>query len=194
MTRVKNHNQLSQPDLRSGVFFAVVATLLQKPTPPRRPLLQGVMFCSKNRSKSLKIAMSSILVLVLAVLVVFLAALMFSPRINCIDIEVNKSKHDFSQIEMALLMFKRDNGRYPTEEEGLRALLENPSDKEFGTTYRESAYIDVLPMDQKENMYLYQIKIIEGEYGVYLRNEVTGEDNVSQYESQSVKKMKIKAC
>jgi general secretion pathway protein G len=40
----------------------------------------------------------------------------------------NKAKEDISQLVTAVKLFKLDTGRYPTTEEGLKALREKPGD------------------------------------------------------------------
>ena len=59
-------------------------------------------------------------------------------------------------IEQALKMFKVDNGRYPTTEEGLKALIENPDPEEL-TAYAKSGYLEDqnLPKDPWGHPFVY---------------------------------------
>lgn len=56
----------------------------------------------------------------------------------------------------SLKMFKVDNGAYPTSEEGLQALMVNPSPDTY-TAYSPSAYIEGknLPKDPWNKSYIY---------------------------------------
>ncbi|MDO9206629.1 MAG: type II secretion system major pseudopilin GspG [Sulfuricurvum sp.] len=56
----------------------------------------------------------------------------------------------------SLKMFKVDNGSYPTTEEGLKALMENPNPDEY-SSYAASGYIEGknLPHDPWNKPYLY---------------------------------------
>ena len=56
----------------------------------------------------------------------------------------------------SLKMFKVDNGSYPTSEEGLKALLNNPNPDVY-TSYSPNAYIEGknLPTDPWNKPYLY---------------------------------------
>ena len=55
-------------------------------------------------------------------------------------------------ISTQLDMFKMHNGRYPTTEEGLRALVEKPDNARNWTT----PYLNSLPEDPWNNEYVYQ--------------------------------------
>ncbi|MGP1561228.1 MAG: type II secretion system major pseudopilin GspG [Helicobacteraceae bacterium] len=61
-------------------------------------------------------------------------------------------------IAQSLELFKQDNGNYPTLEEGLKALLQNP-DAEKYTGYLPGGYISgkTLPKDPWKNDYIYVI-------------------------------------
>lgn len=61
-------------------------------------------------------------------------------------------------IAQSLELFKQDNGNYPTLEEGLKALLQNP-DAEKYTSYLPGGYISgkTLPKDPWKNDYIYVI-------------------------------------
>jgi len=56
----------------------------------------------------------------------------------------------------SLKMFKIDNGSYPSSEEGLRALMENPNPDEY-PSYSASGYIEGknLPKDSWNKPYIY---------------------------------------
>ena len=59
-------------------------------------------------------------------------------------------------ISQALKMFKADNGRYPTTEEGLEALMKNPSPEDL-PNYAKSGYLEDnnLPKDPWGHPFIY---------------------------------------
>jgi len=61
------------------------------------------------------------------------------------------AKRDINVLRTALEMFKRDCGRYPTTEEGLTALINNP-----GTMRWDGYYIMVLYSDPWSRKYIYR--------------------------------------
>ena len=73
----------------------------------------------------------------------------------------DKAKQDLvcvamGSIKQALNTFKLDNGSYPTQEQGLKALLQNP-DEEAYPNYADGGYFEngVLPKDPWKHHYIY---------------------------------------
>jgi general secretion pathway protein G len=60
------------------------------------------------------------------------------------------AQHDVSTIKTQLDAFEIQNGRYPTAEEGLNALVVNP-----GNLPNWTRYLDKLPMDPWQHAYIY---------------------------------------
>ena len=61
---------------------------------------------------------------------------------------------DVIALENALEMYKLDNGSYPSTEQGLEALVEEPSGSPEPRNYREDGYIKRLPQDPWGNDYV----------------------------------------
>jgi general secretion pathway protein G len=61
---------------------------------------------------------------------------------------------DVVALENALDMYKLDNGIYPSTEQGLEALVEQPSGTPEPRSYREDGYIKRLPQDPWGNDYV----------------------------------------
>ena len=88
-------------------------------------------------------------------IIVFLIALI-SPNVVSIE-EVRHHEITCSKmysIAQALKMFKFDNDNYPSEKEGLEALIVNPNPKKY-LNYLSSAYIEKLPLDSWKNPFIY---------------------------------------
>lgn len=93
--------------------------------------------------------------LMLVVIIIGVLAAMVIPRLvgRSEEARVSAAKADInSNISLALDMFELDNGRYPTTEEGLNALLHNP-----GSLPRwKGPYIKKEPKDPWGKIYLYK--------------------------------------
>lgn len=68
---------------------------------------------------------------------------------------IQKAKADFANIETALKMYKLDNFVFPTTEQGLEALVSQPSTAPEPKNWRKDGYLSKLPTDPWGNPYLY---------------------------------------
>lgn len=75
-----------------------------------------------------------------------------------------KAVSDIVSLENALDMYRLDNGRYPTTEQGLEALLQKPVNTSSSSDYSSRGYIKRLPKDPWGNDYQY---LSPGERGVF---------------------------
>lgn len=75
-----------------------------------------------------------------------------------------KAISDIVALENALDMYRLDNGRYPTTEQGLEALIQQPANMADSRNYRTGGYIKRLPKDPWGNDYQY---LSPGEKGVF---------------------------
>jgi Type II secretion system (T2SS), protein G len=57
----------------------------------------------------------------------------------------------------ALKLYRRDNGRYPAQDQGLRALIEKPATEPVPNIWKDGGYLDRLPNDPWGNAYQYNI-------------------------------------
>ncbi|ENA0612322.1 type II secretion system major pseudopilin GspG [Enterobacter bugandensis] len=73
-----------------------------------------------------------------------------------------KAVSDIVALENALDMYKLDNHRYPTTEQGMEALVEAPTLAPLAENYNADGYIRRLPADPWGNEY---ILISPGEHG-----------------------------
>jgi len=67
---------------------------------------------------------------------------------------VTRAASDIRAIETALDLYRLDNFKYPTTEQGLIALVKQPADPTL-TNYRVGGYLPSLPKDPWGNVYLY---------------------------------------
>ena len=74
---------------------------------------------------------------------------------------------DISTIEQALKLYKLDNQRYPTTEQGLQALVQKPTSGPAANGWKEGGYLERLPKDPWGNPYQYLSPGIHGEVDVF---------------------------
>jgi general secretion pathway protein G len=74
---------------------------------------------------------------------------------------ITKAKQDIRSLEAALNLYKLDNYIYPSTDQGLEALVEQPSSPE-PPNWKQGGYLDRLPLDPWKQPYYY---LSPGEHG-----------------------------
>ena len=74
---------------------------------------------------------------------------------------------EIHQIESALELYRLDNGRLPTTEQGLQALVTKPTAAPEAKSYRDGGYIKRLPVDPWKLPYTYIIPGKRGEFDLF---------------------------
>ena len=77
------------------------------------------------------------------------------------------AKQDIASVMQALKLYKLDNQRYPTTEQGLQALVSKPVAAPVPTNWKSAGYLDKLPMDPWGNPYQYLFPGIHSELDVF---------------------------
>lgn len=80
------------------------------------------------------------------------------------EARVVAAKQDIGAIVSALKLYKLDNGRYPTQAQGLQALITKPG--ELAPNWKSGGYLERLPKDPWGNDYLYLIPGLHGDMDV----------------------------
>jgi len=93
----------------------------------------------------------SLIELMVVLVILGLLATMLVPRImdRPDEARVTKAKADIRALQTALRFYKLDNGRYPTTEQGLDALVEKPDTPPEPRNYRQGGYLEAqsIPTD-----------------------------------------------
>jgi len=107
-------------------------------------------------------------VLVVIVILGILAALVV-PRIleRPDEARVIAAKHDIATIVQALKLYRLDNGRYPTTDQGLAALVSRPTMPPLPPNWKPNGYLERLPQDPWRNPYQYLNPGLRGEIDVF---------------------------
>ncbi|WP_053935855.1 type II secretion system major pseudopilin GspG [Amantichitinum ursilacus] len=82
------------------------------------------------------------------------------------DARVVAAKQDIRSTVQALKLYKLDNGRYPTTEQGLKALVEKPTSQPTPNNWKTGGYLEKLPKDPWGNDYVYLNPGLHGEIDV----------------------------
>ncbi|OWQ83618.1 type II secretion system protein GspG [Roseateles aquatilis] len=75
------------------------------------------------------------------------------------------ARSDVNTLMQALKLYKMDNGRYPTAEQGLGALVAKPTSGPAAANWK--VYVEKLPKDPWGNPYQYDNPGLKGEVDVY---------------------------
>ncbi|MGL4859758.1 MAG: type II secretion system major pseudopilin GspG [Enterobacteriaceae bacterium] len=87
-------------------------------------------------------------IMVVIVILGLLAGLMIPSLMGSKEkADKQKAVADVVTLENALDMYKLDNGRYPTNEQGLQSLVTKPTQEPIPQNYRSDGYIRRLPKD-----------------------------------------------
>lgn len=82
------------------------------------------------------------------------------------EARVVAAKQDISAVVAALKLYKLDNGRYPTTEQGLKALVEKPSTDPAPGNWKSGGYLEKMPKDPWKHEYMYLNPGLKGEIDV----------------------------
>ena len=124
----------------------------------------------------------SLLELMVVVVILSILAMVVMPRI--IDrpdqARVARVRSDLASLQSAVKLYRLDNFRYPTTEQGLKALVEEPTSEPVPPNWAEGGYIDRLPEDPWGTPYQYLSPGVHGEVDIlsYGADGVSGGDDV----------------
>lgn len=106
-------------------------------------------------------------IMVVVVILGILAALIVPNIMDRPDMaRVAKTKQDLRALQTALNLYRLDNYRYPTTDQGLEALVEKPSVEPLPPAYRKGGYLERMPKDAWGRPYLYLSPGVHGEVDI----------------------------
>lgn len=107
-------------------------------------------------------------VMVVVVILGILAA-MIVPKIMSRPDEARAAaaRTDIASIMQALKLYKLDNRRYPTTEQGLNSLVRKPEAAPVPDNWKQGGYVERLPMDPWGKPYQYLAPGLHGEVDVF---------------------------
>ena len=107
-------------------------------------------------------------VMVVVVILGILAALVVPKIISRPDeARAIAAKQDIASLMQALKLYRLDNQRYPSTEQGLQALVARPASAPLATGWKAGGYVERLPKDPWGNPYQYLNPGVHGELDVF---------------------------
>ncbi|MCA1245566.1 type II secretion system major pseudopilin GspG [Massilia oculi] len=83
------------------------------------------------------------------------------------EARVTAARTDIATMMQALKLYKLDNQRYPTTEQGLQALITKPTSGPAANGWKAGGYMEKLPKDPWGNPYQYLSPGIHGEVDIF---------------------------
>ena len=80
--------------------------------------------------------------------------------------KVAAAKVDIAPVMQALKLYRLDNQRYPTTEQGLQALIEKPTTGPAANGWKAGGYLEKMPKDPWGNPYQYLSPGVKGEVDI----------------------------
>ena len=107
-------------------------------------------------------------VMVVVVILGILAALVVPKIMGRPDeARVIAAKQDIASLMQALKLYRLDNQRYPTTEQGLQALIVKPTTTPIPLNWKQGGYVERLPKDPWGGPYQYLNPGVQGEIDVF---------------------------
>ncbi len=120
-----------------------------------------------RRKHGLQRGFTLIEIMVVVVIIGLLSAVVVSNVFSKVgDARVSKARQDIQTIETAIELYKLDNFKVPTTEQGLMALVQKPADPDI--THWNGPYVKRSSKDPWGHVYIYESPgTHEGEFDLY---------------------------
>jgi general secretion pathway protein G len=111
----------------------------------------------------------TLLELMVVVVIIGILAALVVPKIISRPDEARAiaAKHDIASLMQSLKLYRLDNQRYPSTEQGLQALVMKPATAPLPPNWKSGGYIERLPKDPWGNPYQYLNPGVRGEIDVF---------------------------
>jgi len=107
-------------------------------------------------------------IMIVVVIIGILAALVVPKIISRPDeARIVAARQDIASLMQALKLYRLDNQRYPSTEQGLQALVARPATNPVPSNWKAGGYIERLPRDPWRNAYQYLNPGVHGEIDVF---------------------------
>jgi len=105
--------------------------------------------------------------IMVVVVILGILAVLIVPRVLGRSDEARQAaaKHDIATLMQSLKLYRLDNGRYPTNDQGLQALVTKPTSAPTPSNWKP--YLDKVPKDPWGNTYQYLSPGVHGEIDVF---------------------------
>jgi general secretion pathway protein G len=137
----------------------------------------------KKRKRKNRLGFTMIELMAMLIIIGLLATLVVTKVATKIDqARVTTTKANLKLLHNAVNQFRMDTGRLPTEEEGLMALIEQPSDV---VRYEPGGYLETteIPKDGWGNDFIYELSPETGKSFVIKSLGADGEEGGESYDA-----------
>jgi general secretion pathway protein G len=122
----------------------------------------------RPRGRRLERGVTLVEIMVVVVIIGILGALVVPKLLGRTgESRVVAAKVDISTMMQALKLYKLDNQRYPTTEQGLQSLIQKPTSGPAATGWKAGGYLEKLPKDPWGNQYQYLSPGLHGEVDIF---------------------------
>ncbi|MET3105483.1 general secretion pathway protein G [Oxalobacteraceae bacterium GrIS 2.11] len=130
--------------------------------------MQTYAFTQQFARKTLARGFTLIEIMVVIAILGIMAAIVVPKLVGHTDTaKVAAAKQDIAIFKQQLILYKLDNQRYPTTEQGLQALVTKPTSGPAANGYKEGGYLEKIPKDPWGNPYQYLCPGIKGDFDVF---------------------------
>lgn len=119
--------------------------------------------CRRSYDRGFTLMEIMVVVVILGILAALVAPNVFR-RVD--DARVTKARQDIRSLETAINLYRMDNFKVPTNDQGLPALVTKPADSTV-RNWKEGGYVNGLKKDPWGNDYKYQSPGAHGEYDIF---------------------------
>jgi len=120
-----------------------------------------------NSGKNSNLGFTLIEIMVVMVILGILASLVVPKIMGRPDeARIVAARQDISSIQQALKLYKLDNQRYPTTEQGLQALVVKPAANPIPSNWKRDGYLERMPKDPWGMPYQYLNPGLHGEIDI----------------------------
>jgi general secretion pathway protein G len=133
----------------------------------RQTLLFKQTYSQSNRKSDKATNGFTLIELMVVLVIIGVLATLIAPRVlgRADEARVTKAKQDIASLTSALKMYRLDNQRYPSTEQGLQALAVKPTSEPVPSNWKQ--YIDKLPNDPWGKSYQLLSPGVKGEIDVF---------------------------
>jgi len=122
------------------------------------------MKINRNRISGFTLIEIMVVVVIMSILAsIVVPKIMSRPE----EARIAKASQDIRAIGAALDLYRLDNFKYPSTDQGLSALVTSPGDLQPGANWKEGGYLERVPKDPWGNDYLYLSPGTHGDYDLY---------------------------
>lgn len=139
------------------------------------------MKLNKNKQQGFTLLEIMVVIVILGILASMVLPSLFGNKEKA---ERQKVVSDITTLSSAMDMYRLDNSRYPTTDQGLEALVSKPDADPVPRDYREEGYINRVPTDPWGNEYLLLSPGENGKYDLFspgLDGEEGTEDDIGNW-------------